>query len=970
MNNSKQKTVEMKLRTGGDQLLVELSNVLETRTEGFPAEVVSEVVTQWQQNQVELLPDAAAKVRQMAQLARSVISSSTGKDFATLRPAIEEAWKKGAAGSIVEATTSATVSSPARSFKSAEVLRAGEDLLAELEQTKAKSRSLDVRPELDQRCEEWKIQQLNAQQVVMESDTGRLVEGLADFLQASFAAMSAAQVHEALQVLQCTEKLFQQMGPDQDIDELLKSSEIWQRKQLDHLGDEMLKQWLESRMEATTEVLKREAGSVDGMLGNIHLEKLKPQIQDEQAPELKQLKQLTPTSLGGAEAVRLAGMDAVSADVFETGEIFRQARKELFRELRLEKLPVEEVVHSWQERMMVIGAAAAGQLQNAEVIWRKQMEKVLQDSASLMNNLDNLMKDSFPRLGEDLRPDLMAECKKWLSKHSQKDAQLYQGFVNVVNSVAAADGVMIARADSSFEGLRTQIQDAWRQRVGDARADRSHSERSRRERSHEATKSQDAEVRTEKIQPSKVLKDGEELLKEIEDIFRCSWARPGEDLTPEIQKHCELWSTRTEAHGSTLYQGFAEQRAPKTERLGKSQAIHDAEQLLHEMEVLFEGRAGVEHLGREEFARLQPKIIEQWKHQLHGVQHVQFDSNASQGRGRSLPRDSKHSKVDVAKEDLKMRLEALMQKEMDPILLEQKLPKDSITASLIKNLAETARSVTSKVGKARQVASIFEEAWKAQQTWQNWCPPGQAEVGQAGSELLVELRQMRLGSQSDWSNLLERKLEEWQARHHQLPLQGLAEATRNVTTHQVNSGRRDSAQLIQRIQLAWQQQMEVAQRSTRPSRGARSAGERGNFESQAEMNKRSRSRPKEGRPPEAPNRPGAPASRIQHLDRKAPSEPFDILDRLKDGTPPEPEIDPLREPPRSSMSMERGFHQESSRASRNNSPFHEMPSRGSSAHFEHSRRSSPSPTPDLMRLQLRPKLPMGGAAIIGEQRYK
>ena len=37
-----------------------------------------------------------------------------------------------------------------------------------------------------------------------------------------------------------------------------------------------------------------------------------------------------------------------------------------------------------------------------------------------------------------------------------------------------------------------------------------------------------------------------------------------------------------------------------------------------------------------------------------------------------------------------------------------KLPKDSITASLIKNLAETARSVTSKVGKARQVASIFE----------------------------------------------------------------------------------------------------------------------------------------------------------------------------------------------------------------------------------------------------------------------
>lgn len=36
----------------------------------------------------------------------------------------------------------------------------------------------------------------------------------------------------------------------------------------------------------TAKVLKREAGSVDGMLGNIHLEKLKPQIQDEQAVAL------------------------------------------------------------------------------------------------------------------------------------------------------------------------------------------------------------------------------------------------------------------------------------------------------------------------------------------------------------------------------------------------------------------------------------------------------------------------------------------------------------------------------------------------------------------------------------------------------------------------------------------------------------------------------------------------------------
>ena len=34
----KQKTVEIKLRTAGDQLLVELSNVLETRGEAFPAE--------------------------------------------------------------------------------------------------------------------------------------------------------------------------------------------------------------------------------------------------------------------------------------------------------------------------------------------------------------------------------------------------------------------------------------------------------------------------------------------------------------------------------------------------------------------------------------------------------------------------------------------------------------------------------------------------------------------------------------------------------------------------------------------------------------------------------------------------------------------------------------------------------------------------------------------------------------------
>lgn len=1125
-SNSKQKTVEMKLRTAGDQLLVELSNVLETR-EAFPAEAVSKTVTQWQQRQVGLLPDAAANVAQMAQLARSVISRAPGKDFAGLRAAIEEAWKQGKIpDTMPEAMAeSSPVDVNAAAMKSAEVLEAGEELLAQLEHRSLQSRSLET-PELNAICEEWKIEQLKAQGVVVESETGRLVEGLADFLKTSMlrsavGPLGTSQVREAVQVLKATEALLEQLttADPQDLEaDLLKLSENWKQQQLGRLdgNDEAVKRWVESRVAATNLVLKQEAQSVDGMLGQINIEKLRPQLQELwlESAGPKTLGHLQPDALPEAAPQGSAFGDRV-VDVVQSGEAFSEAREELFREVTKDGTKsVEELVRSWQQDLasvqvahltsglakVVTDAAALGQLKNVEVLWHKQMEKVLQDSGRLMKDLDNILKSSFARLGDDLSPDVKAECDSWTSKQlaSQKLApdsglaDLYRGFAEVVHSVAVnAEEVTVAKADSSFEGLKGQIQDAWRQRMGDTRG---------QERGPEPSKSQDAEMQLEKIKPSKVLKDGEKLLRNLEDVFRCSWARPGEDLMPEILKQCNEWTNKQVQAGGTkaskaMYQGFAEavqsvvqvhavddkvvgdaeffqkletdiketwkqrnqpaqaamqetaqhvkqsnelskdRRAPKTERHGKSQAVQDAKQFLQEMEALFEDgvamdasrlmergqawrqerlrgsnltqdsemgvwlqslmdtmqsvlREGGGTISSEDFARLQPQIVDKWKHQLHGAQHVHFDSQ-SQGRGRSLPRDAKQSNVDFAKEDLKNRLEALMKD--PPEMLQQKVEElvqswqqrqvtddvDAITASLLQSLAQTARHMAAAGASPGQVAPLFEEAWKAQQ-WLTWCPPSQAEVGQAGAELLTELRRMRPGSQSDWRALLESQLEQWQEKHKQLPLQGLAEAARNVTIHQVNSGRRDSALLVERVQLAWQQQMEGAPRNTaRSGRSSRSSrpDERGASEGQAETKKRSRSRPKEGRPPEAPRRSGA-----RSTERK-PAESMDILDRLKDGgMEVAPEVDSLQDLVRPSMSVERGFqNRELSRTSRNSNSPHpsshygdfEMPSRGSSVHADY-RGNSPSPAPtntaDLLRLKYSRPARMAGASMVKVQR--
>lgn len=678
-SNSKQKTVEMKLRTAGDQLLVELSNVLETR-EAFPAEAVSKTVTQWQQRQVGLLPDAAANVAQMAQLARSVISRAPGKDFAGLRAAIEEAWKQGKIpDTMPEAMAeSSPVDVNAAAMKSAEVLEAGEELLAQLEHRSLQSRSLET-PELNAICEEWKIEQLKAQGVVVESETGRLVEGLADFLKTSMlrsavGPLGTSQVREAVQVLKATEALLEQLttADPQDLEaDLLKLSENWKQQQLGRLdgNDEAVKRWVESRVAATNLVLKQEAQSVDGMLGQINIEKLRPQLQELwlESAGPKTLGHLQPDALPEAAPQGSAFGDRV-VDVVQSGEAFSEAREELFREVTKDGTKsVEELVRSWQQDLasvqvahltsglakVVTDAAALGQLKNVEVLWHKQMEKVLQDSGRLMKDLDNILKSSFARLGDDLSPDVKAECDSWTSKQlaSQKLApdsglaDLYRGFAEVVHSVAVnAEEVTVAKADSSFEGLKGQIQDAWRQRMGDTRG---------QERGPEPSKSQDAEMQLEKIKPSKVLKDGEKLLRNLEDVFRCSWARPGEDLMPEILKQCNEWTNKQVQAGGTkaskaMYQGFAEavqsvvqvhavddkvvgdaeffqkletdiketwkqrnqpaqaamqetaqhvkqsnelskdRRAPKTERHGKSQAVQDAKQFLQEMEALFE----------------------------------------------------------------------------------------------------------------------------------------------------------------------------------------------------------------------------------------------------------------------------------------------------------------------------------------------------------------------------------------------
>ncbi|CAJ1347121.1 unnamed protein product, partial [Effrenium voratum] len=168
--SSKQKTLEMKLKSAGDELLLDLAKSFELRSARAPAHVGGDLaeelwpqISEWQLRHSAGSAGSSASLRTMARLARSVISSGD-KDFASLRPRIEEAWRRAEAGMSCEAF--------------GEVLSAGEELVAGLEQLFNDTRRLGEvsSTEISEFTEEWKIRQLAALNTFMESDVGRLIE--------------------------------------------------------------------------------------------------------------------------------------------------------------------------------------------------------------------------------------------------------------------------------------------------------------------------------------------------------------------------------------------------------------------------------------------------------------------------------------------------------------------------------------------------------------------------------------------------------------------------------------------------------------------------------------------------------------------------------------------------------------------------------------------------------------------------
>ncbi|CAJ1420240.1 unnamed protein product [Effrenium voratum] len=409
-----------------------------------------------------------------------------------------------------------------------------------------------------------------------------------DFVKATVSAAPTPDfqhVRAKIQVLQGTELLLQELQ-GAELSEAPRICESWQRQLAS--ADVELEHWVQSRVEATQNVLQQEVQTVAGMLGQVDFEKLRVQIQElwlvqpPAAPLAPDVPEVAPEA-AEPDAAEAAEVDELRPLFQPRDAAFGQVRQDFFARLEAisTNVEMEELLSSLQQQSAqcqdagrALGRALASMAADVAPIsleehWQKQAYKVAKDGAALIKDLETLFSDSFARPGENLWPDIHTECENFLQKMlamrnlaaESGMAALYEGFIQTVTAsvahVAQDSGRVVAGGNLPPE-LRAQIQEVWEQHVGA----RSHGD-GRSERSGSETRSSRAvsqEARLERpVQPSKVLRDGEELLKELESIFNGSWARPWDDLGPDIEAQITGWQQKQpEAHpAAKMYQDFA-----------------------------------------------------------------------------------------------------------------------------------------------------------------------------------------------------------------------------------------------------------------------------------------------------------------------------------------------------------------------------------------------------------------------------
>ncbi|CAL1126512.1 unnamed protein product [Cladocopium goreaui] len=256
-------------------------------------------------------------------------------------------------------------------------------------------------------------------------------------------------------------------------------------------------------------------------------------------------------------------------------------------------------------------------------------QKVMNDTESLLGDLDALFFNSWARPGDDLQPEIMLICQKWKQKQLQQassensaetvgmmDAWIEKVLEELQRVLCEEASTVHGRVsgETNIWMLQPKILESWQRLCGDStpvlKATVTTTEAPKRS----------AEIEKEPMSPAvevkpdegpsdfckqKVMNDTESLLGDLDALFFNSWARPGDDLQPEIMLICQKWKQKQ------LQQASSENSA---ETVGMMDAW--IEKVLEELQRVLCEEASTVHgrvSGETNIWMLQPKILESWQ---------------------------------------------------------------------------------------------------------------------------------------------------------------------------------------------------------------------------------------------------------------------------------------------------------------------------------------------------------------------
>ncbi|CAE8594152.1 unnamed protein product, partial [Polarella glacialis] len=765
----------------GDELLHDFEELFESSKaqtgKGLRPELGS-ILDSWRKRQLASTGGVdditASLISGMAESAQDVVlrHAGAGSNFSQLKPHIEDGWRQRMATDRL-------------------VHKAGDELLHDLEKLCESSKAQTgkgLRPELGSILDGWRKRQL-ASTGGVDDITASLISGMAESAQDVVLRHASAgsnfsqlkpHIEDGWRQRMATERLVHKAGDEllYDFEELFESSKAqtgkdlrpelgsildgWRKRQLASTGgvDDITASLISGMAESAQDVVLSHAGA------GSNFSQLKPRIEDS-------WRQRMATE----RLVHKAG-DELLHD-FE--ELFESSKAQTGKDLRPE---LGSILDGWRKRQLastggvddITASLISGMAESAQDVvlrhasagskfrqlkphiedgWRQRMATdrlVHKAGDELLHDLEELFESSKAQTGKDLRPELGSIVDGWRKRQLASTGGVDDITPSLISGMAeSAQDVVLrhAGAGSNFSQLKPHIEDGWRQRMANISA---------------VSRTAGASMRLpmQSKSTAEVRKAGDELLHDLAELFDASWARPGEDLLPDMRSLLDGWQKRQLPSGEDV--------DSVTASLIRSLAETAQDVVLRQA-----GSGDGTVPGGGNFRQLRPQIEEVWRQRT--AKNEEADGGHARDNARRPPVPAKTSEEvrkagDELLHDLAELFDASWARPGEDLLPDMRslldgwqkrqLPSgedvDSVTASLIRSLAETAQDVVLRQagsgdgtvpggGNFRQLRPQIEEVWR-QRTAKNEEADGGHEklskrtgkqVQEAGDQLMKDL---------------------------------------------------------------------------------------------------------------------------------------------------------------------------------------------------------------------------------------